>query len=218
MPAKLNVTLLRPRGMAGGSRGVLKTVRSRFSEWRKRSGIDAGMYGGRIDRECGAVIMLATPADDPIPESSRAFDVEVVALDRTPTEFLRWLQSQYVDEARSWETVAELGLMLEETKGRRRFQGFGGIYGESSQAERAEETDVAKESEAGPDERRALGRISGGSFKGKREKGGHACGFCGGVVELYPFTKPAAEVNKAGNHWLWRGASAGPPEGRRQAR
>ena len=218
LPAKVNVMLLRPKGIAGGCTGVLKAVRSRFSEWRKHAGIEAGMYGGRLDRELGAVIMLATPSDLPIPVSSRAFDVEVVAVEQTPTEFLRWLQRQYVDEARSWETVDELGFMLDETKGRRRFQGFGGIYGEALQTDSKEETQVAKDSEAKPDERRALGRISGGSFNGKREKGGHACGFCGGVVELYPFTVPAAEVDKAGNHWLWRGASAGPPEGRRQAR
>ena len=66
--------------------------------------------------------------------------------------------------------------------------------------------------------RRPLGRISGGSLKGKIEKGGHACSFCGGVVELYPFTVPAAEVDRVGNRWLWRGASAGPPEDRHYTR
>jgi hypothetical protein len=218
LPAMVNIVLLRPLSIAGASAGVLKSVRSRFSEWRKRAGIEAGIYGSRLDRVSGATIMLAIPSDVPIPTSSRAFNVETIATDRTPAEFLRWLQSQYVDEAQGWETVDELRFLLAETKGRRRYQGFGGIYGEAAQDESKEEVQVANSGETKPDKPRALGRISGGSFKGKREKGGPTCGSCGGVVELYPFTVPAAEVTRAGNHWLWNGPSAGPPAGRRPAR
>ena len=68
------------------------------------------------------------------------------------------------------------------------------------------------------EQRRPLRRISGGAFKGKHGKGQPSCPFCGGTVELQPFTVPAAEVDKVGNRWLWSGQSAGPPEGRRYAR
>lgn len=217
LPAKVNIVLLRPRSITAGTPGVLKSVRSRFVEWRRRADVKAGMYGGRLDRERGAVIMLAIPNDLPVPDSSRAFDVDVVATDRTPSEFLAWLQSQYVEEAQSWESTEELLFMLTETKGRRRFQGFGGIYGEGTQA-KEEETMANDETAKSEEKRQPLGRISGGSFKGKREPGGHTCGHCGGAVELYPFTVPAAEVIRTGDHWLWNGLSAGPPEARRHAR
>jgi Bifunctional DNA primase/polymerase, N-terminal len=220
LPATVNIVMLRPRNVVAGSRGVLKTVRSRFAEWRKRAGARAGIYGGRLDPECGAAIMLAVPSDMTVAESSRAFDVEVVAMDRTPTEFLGWLQSQYVDEAQSWTTLEDLQFLIDETKGRRRFQGFGAIYAERTESEtveRKEGAQMAKEAKS-EEGRRPLGRVSGGSFKGKRENLGHACSFCGGVVGLYPFSVPAAEVDRVGNGWLWRGASAGPPEGRRLAR
>jgi hypothetical protein len=42
LPAKVAVALLRPRGVVVGSPGVLRTVRSRFAEWRRRAGVSAG--------------------------------------------------------------------------------------------------------------------------------------------------------------------------------
>jgi len=221
LPPRLTILLLRPRGLLIGSRGVLKTARSRFAEWRKRAGVAAGIYGSRLDPEHGAVIMLAMPSDAPIPISSRAFEVITMAFDRSPMEFRRWLQSQYVAEAQSWESAEELQFLLTEIKGRRRFQGFGAIYGGPSE-EQTSGTVEEKMAENGSGKsevrRRALGRISGGSFSKRHDKGGTACPFCGGAIELYPFAVPASEVQASGDHWLWLGPSAGPPEARRHAR
>jgi hypothetical protein len=222
LPPRVNVVRLCPRNLGSSSAGILRTVRSRFREWRPRAGLTAGVYGARLDANHGAVILLAVPSEASLPESSPAFEVEVVALDRETDEFLAWLQSEYIAEAQSWQTAAELGFLIDETKGRRRFQGFGAAYGESNEIEDVDSKEVvemANPGETNPEEqRKPLARISGGSFKGKHAKGDPACPFCGGTVELYPFTVPAAEVKKVGTHWLWGGASSGPPEGRRYAR
>ena len=76
--------------------------------------------------------MLATPSDLPIPRI-------VTRLRRgscgggTDTYRVPSLVSRDSTSMRRGpgETVDELGFMLDETKGRRRFQGFGGIYGEA---------------------------------------------------------------------------------------
>jgi hypothetical protein len=99
LPEKLTLLRLRPRDLWGVPSDVLKKVRSRFREWRARSGIGAGIYGVCLDRTSGAVILLAIPAHLPVPESSRAFEVETVALNQGPRDFLRWLQGEYVQEA-----------------------------------------------------------------------------------------------------------------------
>jgi hypothetical protein len=176
------------------------------------------VYGARLDRDSGVAILLAIPAELPIPESSLAFEVKVVALNRSPRDFLRWLQGEYVQEAQGWETPDELAVLIEETKGRRRFQGFGGVYGEVEEGSDVEEkTDIVAPTEAKVTEcRKPLSRISGGSFKGKHAKGEHACPFCGGAVELYPFSVPANQVEQVGGHWLWRdqrpaAGAAAPP-------
>lgn len=206
-PETLTLLRLRPRDSWGIPSNILKKVRSRFREWRARSGITAGVYGARLDRDSGVAILLAIPADLPIPESSRAFEVEMVALNQDPRDFLRWLQSEYVQEAQRWETPDELAVLIEETRGRRRFQGFGGVHGEvEEQSEKEEKTDMVKPSETKVTEcRKPLSRVSGGAFKGKHPKGEHACPFCGGAVALYPFSVPADQVEQVGNHWLWRG-------------
>jgi hypothetical protein len=207
LPEKLTLLRLRPRDLWGIPSDVLKKVRSRFRQRRGRSDIAAGVYGARLDRDFGVAILLAIPADLPIPESSRAFEVEVVALNQGPRDFLRWLQGEYVQEAQGWETPDELAVLIEETKGRRRFQGFGGVYGEVEEGSDVEEkTDMVTPTEAKVTEcRKPLSRISGGSLKGKHAKGEHACPFCGGAVELYPFSVPADQVEQVGGHWLWRG-------------
>ena len=209
LPAKLTLLRLRPRDLWGIPSDVLKKVRSRFREWRARSGIGAGIYGVRLDRTSGAVILLAIPPDLPVPESSRAFEVETVALNQGPRDFLRWLQGEYVQEAQDWQTSEELTVLIAETKGRRRFQGFGAVYGEADESLNKEKTDMVMSTEAmATDNRKPLGRISGGSLKGKHEKAEHSCPFCGGVVELYPFSVPADQVEQVGGHWLWRGQRA----------
>jgi len=209
LPEKLTLLRLRPRDLWGIHSDVFKKVRSRFREWRTRSDIGAGIYGVRLDRTAGAVILLAVPTHLPIPESSRAFEVETVALNQGPRDFLRWLQSEYVQEAQDWQTPDELAVLIAETKGRRRFQGFGAVYGEASECLDKEKTDMVISTKAEATEcRKPLGRISGGSLKGKHEKAKHCCPFCGGVVELYPFSVPADQVEQIGGHWLWRGHRA----------
>lgn len=125
LPEKLTLLRLRSRDLWGIPSDVLKKVRSRFREWRARSGIGAGIYGARLDRTSGAVISLAIPAHLPVPGSSRAFEVETVALNQGPGDFLRWLQGEYVQEAQDWETPEELAALIEETKGRGVSQGHG---------------------------------------------------------------------------------------------
>ena len=218
LPPRLSVLLLRPRDIGAGQPGALKKVRTRFGDWRKRVGLSAGIYGCRLDAESGAVIMLAVPSDIAVPTSSRAFDVEIVAMDQAPDEVLSWLQREYVRETQSWSTANELTYVMDETKGRRRFQGFGSVYGERSENESEEQGAMTSDEAKAGKPQQALGRISGGSGKGKREDRGHSCSFCGGTVELLPFTVPPAEVVKVGNGWLWNGPTAGPPEGRRYAR
>ncbi len=207
LPEKLTLLRLRPRGPAGIPSGVLKRIRSRFREWRGRSHIGAGVYGARLDRDSGAVILLAIPAELPVPESSLAFDVEVVARKQDPRSFVRWLQVEYVREAQDWRTPDELQVLIEETRGRRRFQGFGGVYGEvEKDPDREEEPDMDIPSKTDVAERpKPLSRISGGGLNGKHSRGEHSCPFCGGAVELYPFTVPAGQVERIGDHWIWRG-------------
>ncbi len=202
LPASLNLLRLVPRNLVGDSVGVLKTVRSRFREWRPRAGIEAGVYGARVARAAGAVILLAVPAELALPESSGAFEVVVVARNQSQRECIRWLQQEYVQEAREWETAEELATLLAAIKSRRRFQGFGATYG------KAEPITADAPAEGGSErERKPLGRISGGSLKGKRTREELSCPFCGGAVELYPFTVPADQVERVGTHWLWKGAA-----------
>ena len=65
-------------------------------------------------------------------------------------------------EITGWQTTDEIQDLLAEIKGRRRFQGWGAYYerGEKVDAE----TVIAKEP-------KKLGRVSGGSGKGRRETG-----------------------------------------------
>ncbi|MBI5289799.1 MAG: bifunctional DNA primase/polymerase [Chloroflexi bacterium] len=213
LPEELTVLRLVPRGLTP-KEGVLRTTRRRFAEWRKRSGVAAGIYGSTLDAEHGAVIMLAIPRDLSAPASTRGFAVEVVGERQSPDDFLTWLRAEYLREACSWSTTEEFDLLTTETRGRRRFQGFGGAYGEANRGQ--EEAAMDENETMKKDESRPLSKISGGG--GTRSKAPHTCMFCGGEVELYPFTVPASEVVRFGEGWLWKGAQAGPPEGRRYAR
>lgn len=120
------------------------------------------------------------------------------------------MQGEYVQEAQDWETPEELAVLIADTKGRRRFQGFGAVYGEAWQnSDIKEKTDMVMSTEAtATDNRKPLNRISGGSLKGKHEKAERSCRFCGGGVELYRFSVPAEQVEHIGGHWLWRGQRA----------
>lgn len=216
MPEAMHILELRPHGLTPGSSGVLKQVRGRFRDWRARSGVTDGIYGARLDAAVGAVVLLAVPSDAPVPESTRAFDVEVVARDCSPDEVLRWLQSEYVDEAQSWRTGEELAFLLAETKGRRRFQGFGTGYGDGTPMDKKEEEPMADHGSEQEREERPLHKVSGGSGRGGHRTNSPACPYCDGKVELYPFTVPASEVQRVGAGWLWDGAGGSPAERRRR--
>jgi len=213
LPPALDVYRLWPTGV-GSSEGVLRRTRGRFAEWRKRDGIGAGIYGLRLDAERRAAVLLAVPAGSPTPRGTRAFEVEPIATSWSPDEFIRWLRDEYVDEAQAWSTDPELRQLIDETKGRRRFQGFGTFYGEPGQESADMDTDEAG-AEATVRQKKSLGRVSGGSLRGKREKDGVRCTYCGGEVEFYAFTVPEEQVERIGDGWLYRGPPKphGTPEG-----
>ena len=206
MPESFTLLRLRPTGPLPNN-GKLRAVRSRFAEWRKRSGVAAGIYGVRSDRQARAVVLVAVPSEMAVPAGTKAFSVEVVGERCGPNDVLAWLQAEYFEEATGWSNTDELDALLEETKGRRRFQGFGGVYGEQKDGQKEEEA-----MEEGKPEKRPLSRVSGGSGA-SRDRSEHTCSSCGGGVKLLPFTVPASEVDRVGNEWIWRG----PPEGRRPA-
>lgn len=201
LPESLTFVRLRPRHVISVV-GARKTVSARFRDWRKRKGVEAGIYGVRLS-SAGAEVLLAIPADNPLPESTRAFTIEVIARDRSPRDFVKWLRSEYVQEATSWDDAQQLYVLIEETRGRRRFQGFGGAYAKEDQVD--ERSESAGEETA--KERKPLHRVSGGGLKGKHGREGPPCGFCGGKVEWFEFTVPADEVQQVGTRWLWKGRS-----------
>jgi hypothetical protein len=202
LPPRLTLLRLRPTE-AIVPHHALKKVRGRFREWRKREHVASGIYGVRLDSASGGVILLGIPSEDPPPASTRAFQVEIIAEDRPMSEFVRWLQQEYIDEAVTWHDAHELADAMLETKARRRFQGFGAAYGRS---EDGSATDADTTTDAGkPEPNRPLGRVCGGALKGKRATSKPACGFCGGKVEWYEFTVASDQVQKIGDHWLWMG-------------
>lgn len=208
LPTSLTFLRLRPRDFWGTNVGVLKKVRSRFNEWRKRSDIGAGIYGLRLEAS-GAVVLLALPTRASVPQASRAFDVEVVAEGQSSEAFLRWLQAEYADEARAWETDEDLGRLLEETRGRRRFQGFGEAYG----AEKTSPADGATEHAAEPaSDAVPLRKISGGSHSAAGKRDVRLCPFCGAKVEMLSFSVPIEEVRLINGSHQWTG-----PPGREAA-
>jgi hypothetical protein len=198
LPPRLTLLRLRP-GEPLEITGALKKVRGRFGDWRRRVGVASGLYGVRLDPSVGATILLAIPPDCPTPESTSAFQVEVVEEDQPNGAFVRWLQDEYIDEAVTWSDAIDLSVLMLETRARRRFQGFGAAYGQKKEQ--------AAEAEGEVTASKPLGKISGGALKGKRATTKNpACGFCGGNVEWYAFSVPAEQVEKMGDHWLWMGA------------
>lgn len=117
---------------------------------------------------------------------------------------LAWLQREYIDEARSWESDEELAGLMEAARGRRRFQGFGAVHAQKEKEEGGMHAEQRMDSEA-PQELRpvALRRVSGGSCRGKRER--PACPFCGGQLELLRRTVSADEVERVPGGWVWKG-------------
>lgn len=205
LPERFDLWRLWPRGLAGAPGAVAK-ARGRFREWRRRAGLEAGVYGVRWDRERGAAVLLMTPAGSPGPRSSEAFAVEAVARGRGPGEALAWLQREYAEEARAWRTDAELAALVEGARGRRRFQGFGSAYG----GPREQDEGAPREAQAEARGKRVgLGRVSGGSCRSRRGPVRPACPFCGGAVELLRRTVPAEEVERVAGGWEWRGPPAG---------
>jgi len=196
MPAAMTLFTLTPTDGAVGD-GVRKRVQGRFVEWRKRIGIAAGVYGVRVRSVEGVLeadVLLAVPDEDAAQvESSRAFAVERVAEGQDAGQALEWWQVEFMAESVSWSDTASLTALERETKGTRRFQGFGRGY------ERAEKSD------------KPLGKVSGGSGHGGGKQRKPPCPCCGNPVTMEPGTVPASQVfeDAAGNFW-WKPLN-GPP-------
>jgi hypothetical protein len=176
--------------------GVLKRTRGAFNEWRKRHGLDAGIYGIRIDAG-RPVVLLAVPLDARPPSSSRAFEASPVATDMTADEFIDFLVGEYLREVLECRTDEELGFVLSETKGRRRFQGFGKSYGEP--APRAQGAGSEPHETDKP-----LRRVSGGSFRARMRTGAQECPLCGGELEEIGRRVPVTEADEKDGVFVWR--------------
>jgi hypothetical protein len=205
LPESLTLLRLQPRDLWGVDQRVFKKVRSRFSEWRERAGILGGLYGVRLRWGHGAEVLLALPADQPVPQSSRAFEVDVVAEGCSQDDCLRWLQSEYADEAAGWETDQDLVFLLDQTTRRRRFQGFGEFYQSAS---------VLPADESGPDDHEEpattlvqLSRVSGGA--GSKAKDVPLCPKCGGAVRMLGFTVRKDDVQVIDGVLQWVGSLPG---------
>jgi hypothetical protein len=198
LPDEFDLYRLWPRGLVGEPDAV-RRARSRFVEWRGRAGLEAGVYGVRWHRERGACVLLAVPAGSEV-RTSPAFEVERVAQSRSRGELIGWLQAEYSEEARSWERDEELAALLLAVRGRRRFQGFGAVYGRPT---REEEMDDQRTGAEEATTRVTLGRVSGGAGRGKRPSGPPACPFCGGAVELLRRTVPADQVITVAGGYVW---------------
>jgi hypothetical protein len=145
-------------------------------------------------------VLFALPAGERVPESSRAFAVEVVGIEKTPDDFLSWLQEEYAAEARGWETDEDLSLLMEQTRRRRRFQGFGGSYASESVESSNESQAEGKESRT----QTALNRVSGGAGS-KSKKEARLCPRCGGAVKMLDFTIPREEAEMRDGCLQWLG-------------
>lgn len=203
IPDRLTLLKLVPRDFWGSDRGALQKVRNRFREWGARAGVAGGLYGIRLDLKLGAVVLLALPSGLPLPSSSLAFEVRLLAEDQSPDDFLRWLQHEYAEEARAWETDEDLALLLEQTRRRRRFQGFGGAYASAKSSQGADDVEPAAQ---------PLHTVSGGAHSGGGKKDVRLCHSCGGRVEMYDFTVRLEEVELKDGQLQWRG-----PPGKRAA-
>lgn len=118
----------RPKDTITGP-GVLKTIRKRINKTKdrlKRAGRPPSMiYGIRFEEGMNPVVLLVEPADDE-PITNSAFDFTDVATSVGAPDALRWLQLSYqLESLRAWDSPADLAQLLEETKGRHRFQAVG---------------------------------------------------------------------------------------------
>jgi hypothetical protein len=186
LPWRLRLYRLRTRELLTGP-GCMRKVASRYAEWRKRQrrAFSAGVHGQRFERRdnvLSPVILVALDPESPDPESTAAFDVEVIGeVDRE--DVLAWFQSEYTAEAFAWETRAEAEMLIFEVRGRRRFQGFGRAHGASAEP-------------AAPDRQDSLGRVAGGSGRGAAGSKSRACPFCGQQVELLGYIVGPNDVER----------------------
>jgi hypothetical protein len=208
IPESSTFLRLTPRDFWGTNRQSLRKVRNRFREWRERCHLAAGLYGVCLDWRRGTtMVLLAIPSELPVPDSSRAFEVEVVARDQSPDDYLRWLQQEYAEEAGGWESDADLVLLLEQTRRRRRFQGFGEAYAAAKAA-----PPPANEREL-EEELLPLRKVSGGSHSTASKKEVRLCPDCGCRVQMLGFTVSASEVGPRDGFQQW----LAPPGWQRRA-
>jgi hypothetical protein len=112
-------------------------------------------------------------------------------------DFIRFLVSEYLREVLECSSDDELAFLLAETKGRRRFQGFGHAYGNAG-------PQPGGALKGTPTEAKPLARVSGGSFRTKTSKAPSACPLCGGELEVLDRLIPASEAEERNGVFVWR--------------
>lgn len=209
-PDSLRLLRLRPHaGLAGA--GSLTAARKQLRHWRDSRHL-TGLYGARYESGLKPVILLLLPTSTPAPAGGRAFDVEEMAAAVTPDEALQWLQDEYTLEvAEAWTTPDDLRVLLGDTKGRRRFQGFGASFKSASCSQSAEQQ--AEDPSSTANNLRKTPPSGGAGHGAGSHKVERRCPICDAPVQMYTFKVGSADVQKdAQGRWRWLG-----PPGRRAA-
>ena len=186
-----------PAGMTGR-----KDVAIWFRAWRRTSGLSAGFYGLR--RCVGHPdVLLVVPADEVPGVLLASSAVQLVSLDVSLSDAIDWYVDMYLEELASWRTTDEMLDLVDDVKGRRRFQGFGRYYGATKLAAAQESdeqlfTTPAKETY----------RATGGSAKGGAKK--LACPICKAKMRAVGIATSDEELtwDSENNCRLW---GTGPP-------
>jgi RNA polymerase subunit RPABC4/transcription elongation factor Spt4 len=109
--------------------GSLAQVRTRAKEWRERHAIKGGVEGYGCERtgpgEFRWYVTLITDAGEDI-SSTRSFNVASTFGKRGKA--WDWFSSHYRRMLDLWRTPEELEYLVQQTKGKRRFQSFGNLY------------------------------------------------------------------------------------------
>jgi hypothetical protein len=195
---------------------VFETVRKRFGKWR-HGRILNGVYGVRFEAGMKPLVLLILPPGETVPDGGRAFDVKQVADAAASQEALQWLADNYLQESGCWQAPEELGLLLDASKKRRRFQCWGvefqkgGSYvhgdadiGDMPNAPSGTDGDaLEKNSNTGRNP-----PPSGGAGHAAQARKDVVCNICGAICDPKPmFTATRDQVQElaGGKGYIWKG-------------